>query len=105
MDVETAPYCLDCQREHDINHTKEVIIGSEQGTTFPTMLWSTTVCNVLIDTGSTRCCMSETYYKKFQLPKIQLLQNVSGRSATVSNLAQNHIAVRYSDNGRCILDH
>ena len=85
MDVETALYCLDCQREHDINHTKEVIIGSEQGTTFPTRM-STAVCNALIDTGATRCCMSETYYKKLQLPKFQLLQNVSVRSATGSNL-------------------
>ena len=36
MDVETAPYCLDNQTEHNINHTEEVIIVSEQGTTFPT---------------------------------------------------------------------
>ena len=123
-----------------IIHTEEVIIGSEQGTMFPTRV-GTTVCNALIDTGATRCCMSETYYKKLQLPKIQLLQNVSVRSATGSNLApiglvnctfmlgdtpfdydfivcknltrplilgrdfliQNHIAVRYSDDGRCIL--
>ena len=86
--------------------------------------------------------MSEEYYKKLQLSKIHLLQNVSVRSATGSNLApvgllnctfmsgdtsldfnfiactnltrplilgrdfliQNHIAVRYSDNGKCILD-
>ena len=142
MDVETSAYCLDNQKGHDINHTEEVIIGSEQGTTFPTRV-GTTVCNALIDTGATRFCMSETYYKKLQLPKIQLLQNVSVRSATGSNLApiglvnctfmlgdtpfdynfivcknltrplilgrdfliQNHIIVRYSDNGRCILDH
>ena len=140
--METTPFCLDCQRKHNINHTKEVVIGSEQGTTFPTIM-GTTVCNVLFDTGATRSCMSETYYRKLQLPKIQLLQNVSVRSATGSNLAliglvnctfmlgdtpfdynfivcknltrplilgrdfliQNHIAVRYSDNGKCILDH
>ena len=120
---------------------KNVIIGSEQGTTFPTRM-GTTVCNASIDTGATRCYMSETYYKRLQLPKIQLLQNVCVRSATGSNMApvglvnctlmlgdtsfnynfivcknlirpvilgrdfiiQNHIAVRYSDNGRCILD-
>ena len=86
MDVETVPYCLDCQREHDINHTEEVIIGSEQGTTFPARM-VTTVCNALIETGATRCCMSEAYCKKLQLSKIQLLQNVSVRSATGSNLA------------------
>ena len=37
-------------------HTKEVIIGSEQGTTFPTRVGTT-------------MCMSEEYYKKLQLSK------------------------------------
>ena len=72
--------------ESNINHTEEVIIGSEQGTTFPTKT-GTTMCNALIDTGVTRCCMSEKYYKKLQLAKIHLLQNVNVRSATGSNLA------------------
>ena len=109
---------------------------------FPTRVGST-VCNASIDTGATRCCMSKEYYKKLQLSKIHLLQNISVRSATGSNLApvglvnctfmlgdtsfdfdfivcknltrplilgrdfliQNHIAVRYSENGKCILDH
>ena len=103
----------------------------------------TTVCNALIDTDATRCCISEEYYRKLQLPKIHLLQNVIVRSATGSNLAciglvncifvlgdttfnydfivcknltrplilgrdfliQNHISVRYSENGKYILDH
>ena len=62
--------------ESNINHTEEVIIGSEQGMTFPTKI-GTTMCNALIDTGATRCCMSEKYYKKLQLAKIHLLQNVN----------------------------
>ena len=45
------------------------------------------MCNALIDTGATRCCMSEEYYQKLQLSKIHLLQNVSLRLATGSNLA------------------
>ena len=87
--------------------------------------------------------MSEEYYKKLQLSKIHLLQNISVRSATGSSLSpvglanctfmlgdtsldfnftvcknltrplilgrdfliQNHIAVGYSNNGKCILDH
>ena len=57
--------------ESNINHTEEVIIGSEQGMTFPTRI-GTTMCNTLIDTGATRCCMSEKYYKKLQLAKIHL---------------------------------
>ena len=64
--------------ESNINHTEEVIIGSEQGITFPTKI-CTTMCNALIDTGATRCCMSEKYYKKLQLAKINLLQNVNVR--------------------------
>ena len=74
IDVETTPYCLDNQREHTINHT-ELIIGSEQGTMFPTRV-STTVCNALIATGATRCCVSEEYYKKLQLSTIHLLQTL-----------------------------
>ena len=141
-DIETTPCHLDSQSEHNINHMEEVIIGSEQGATFPAKV-GTTVCNPLTDTSATRCCMSEEYYKKLQLSKIHLLQNVSVRSATGSNLApvglvnctlmlgdttfdldfivcknltrslilgrdfliQNHIAVRYSENGKYILDH
>ena len=121
---------------------EEVIIGSEQGTIFPTSM-GTTVCNAWIDTGATRYCISEEYSRKLQLSKICLLPNVSVRSATGSNLApdglvkctfmlgdtsfdfdfivcknltrplilgrdfliQNHIAVRYFEDGKCILDH
>ena len=72
--------------EYGIDHTEEVVIGLEQGTTFPTKM-GTTVCNALIDTGATRCCISEEYYRKLQLTKIHLLQNVNVRSATGSNLA------------------
>ena len=109
---------------------------------FPTKI-GTTVCNALIDTGATRSCMSERYYKKLQLAKIHLLQNINVKLATGSNLApvglenctfelgrtkfrsdfivcknlirplilgrdfliQNHVSIRYSKNGRCILDY
>ena len=128
--------------ESSINHTEKVIIGSEQDTTFPTRIGAT-MCNALIDTGATRSCMSEKYYKKLQLAKIHLLQNVNVKSATSSNqapvelvicyfklretklssdfivcknltkplilgrdfLIQNHVSVRYSENGTCILDY
>ena len=43
-----------------VNHMEEVVIRSEQGTTFPTKV-GTTLCNALIDTGATRSCMSEMY--------------------------------------------
>ena len=71
--------------ESYMNYTEEVIIGSEQGTTFPTKI-GTTKCNALIDTGATRSCMSEKYYKELQLAKIHLLQNVNVKLATGSNL-------------------
>ena len=66
--IETTPCHLDSQGEHHINYTEEVIVGSEQGTTFSTRM-GTTMCNALIDTGATRCCMSEEYYKILQLSK------------------------------------
>ena len=72
--------------ENNVNHTEEIIIGSEQGMTFPTKIGAT-MCNALIDTGATRGCMSERYYKKLQLAKIHFLQNVNVKSATGSNLA------------------
>ena len=141
-DIESALCQSENLNEYDIGYTEEVIIGLEQGTTFPTKM-GTTVCNALIDTGATRCCISEEYYRKLQLTKIHLLQNVNVRLATGSNLApiglvnctlvlgdttfncdfivcknltrtlilgrdfliQKHISVRYSENGKCILDH
>ena len=72
--------------ESNINHTEEVVIGSEHGMAFPSKI-GTTVCNALIDTGATRSCMNEKYYKKIQLAKIHLLQNVNVKLATGSNLA------------------
>ena len=56
--------------------------------TFPTKI-GTTICDALIDTGATRRCISEKYYKKLQLAKLHLLQNVNVRSATGSNLVPN----------------
>ena len=39
--------------KQEINHREEVIIGTEQGTTFPTKI-GTLMCNALIDTGTTK---------------------------------------------------
>ena len=69
----------------NINHTEEVIIGTEQGTTFPTKI-GTLMCNALIDTGATRSCISEKYYQNLPSTKIHHLRNISVRSATGSNL-------------------
>ena len=69
----------------DINHIEEVVIGAEQGTTFPTQI-GTSVCHALIDTVDMRSCISEKYYQSLPLTKIQFVQNISVRSATGSNL-------------------
>ena len=63
-----------------------MIIGSEQGTTFPTKVGST-LCNALIDTGATKSCMSESYYKTLQLNSIRSVVNTRVRSATGSTLS------------------
>ena len=70
--------------EQDINHTEEVIIGTEQVTTFPTKI-GTLMCNALIDTGATKSCISERYYQQLPSTKIQCLKNASVKSATGSD--------------------
>ena len=67
-DIETPPCQLNSQEEYNVKHAEEIIIGSEQGTTFPTKV-GTTVCNALKDTGATRCYISEEYYRKLQQSK------------------------------------
>ena len=75
------------ENTHDlINNTEEVLIGSEQGTTFPTKVGAT-LYNALIDTSATKSCMSEAYYRILQLSSIRSLSNTHMRSATGSNLA------------------
>ena len=71
--------------EQEINHTEEVIIGTEQGTTFPTKI-GTSICNALIDTGATKSCIREKYYQQLPSIKMQKLKNISVKSAMGSNL-------------------
>ena len=68
-ETETISNEIDMSKQ-DINHTDEVIIGTEQGTTFPTKI-DTTMCNALIDTGATKSCISEKYYQSLSLTKRQ----------------------------------
>ena len=69
----------------EVSHTEEVIIGTEQGTTFSTKI-GTSMCNALIDTGATKSCISEKYYQNLPSTKICHVRNTSVRSATGSNL-------------------
>ena len=50
--------------KQDINHREEVIMGTEQGTTFPTKI-VTSMCNALIDTGATRSFISENTIRTY----------------------------------------
>ena len=86
IDKNSIPKSQENINDYTINHTKEVVIGSEQGTTFPTKVCST-LCNALFDMGAIRSCMSEAYYQKLHLYKIWLLSNICVRSATGSNLS------------------
>ena len=72
--------------QESMDSAEEVIIGSEQGTTFPTKVGST-LCNALIDTGATKSCMSKSYYKILHIDSIRLLVNTHVISATGSNLS------------------
>ena len=68
-ETETIPGVINMSKQ-DVNHTDEVIIGTEQGMTFPTKI-STTTCNALIDTGATNGCISEKYCQSLSLSKMQ----------------------------------
>ena len=76
-DVETLNQAMNC--------AEEVIICTEQGTTFPTKI-GTSMCNALIDTGATKSCISEKYYQSLPSTKIDIIWNINVRSATGSNL-------------------
>ena len=69
-ETETISNVLETLNQN-INHMEEVVIGSEQGTTFPTRI-GTSMCNALIDTGATRSCISEKYYLSLLLTKIPI---------------------------------
>ena len=62
-----------------------MIIGTDQGTTFPTRI-GTSMCNVLIDTGATKRCISEKYNQQLPTIQMQKLNHINVRSATGSNL-------------------
>ena len=46
----------------------------------------TSICNALIDTGTTKSCISEKYYQQLPLMEMQMLNNISVKSTMGSNL-------------------
>ena len=55
------------------------------GATIPTT-FGQTKCNVLIDTGAMKSCMSQAYYQQLMLPATRSIQNCNIRSANGTNL-------------------
>ena len=65
---------------------EQFVIGSERGTTFPIDIQSTK-CNALIDTGASRSCISEAYFKTLPQQTLKGLHRLAIRSASGSSLA------------------
>ena len=62
------------------------VIGSEKGTTFPIDIQGTK-CNALIDTGASRSCISEAYFKALPQQTLKGLHRVAVQSVSGSSLA------------------
>ena len=62
-----------------------VTVGSAIGATIPTTFWQTK-CNVLIDTGAMKSCMSQAYYQQLMLPSTKPIHTYQVKSANRSNL-------------------
>ena len=65
---------------------EQVVIGSEKGTTFRIDIQGTK-CNALIDTGASRSCISEAYFKTLPQQTLKGLHTVAVQSASGSSLA------------------
>ena len=61
-------------------------MGSERGTTFLATI-NKTVCNALIDTGASRSCIIEKFYKQINLPPVRELLRTHLRPATGGSLS------------------
>ena len=62
-----------------------VTVGSAIGATIPTT-FGQTKCNVLIDTGPMKRCMSQAYYQQLMLPATRSIHTFSIKSANGTNL-------------------
>ena len=85
-DVNSGTLCHNCQNRHHQGETiEQVVVGSEVTSTFPIKIQGLS-CNVLIDIGATKSCVSETYFKFLPEQNIKNLQRVIICLATGSNL-------------------
>ena len=84
--MELKPFCHHCHERHKFEIIEQVVIGTEGGTTFPGDIQGSK-CNALIDTGATRSCISEAYFKTLPQQNLKGLHKVAVRSASGSSLA------------------
>ena len=75
-----------CGDRHHEEGIHQVIVGSERGSTFPIRI-EQLICNALIDTGASRSCISDKFYKQLNLPPIQELFQMHIWSATGGSLS------------------
>ena len=71
-------------RGHDL-FVNMVTVESAIGATIPTT-FGQTKCNVLIDTGAMKSCMSQAYYQQLMLPATRSIHSCSIKSANGTNL-------------------
>ena len=62
-----------------------VTVGSAIGATIPTT-FGQTKCNVLIDTGAMKSCMSQAYYQLLMLPATRTIHSCNIKSANGTNI-------------------
>ena len=84
-DIDIGTYCSCCNDRHKDQCIAQVIIGSSKGTTFQTKIGDV-IYYALVDTGASRSCISESFYRKLNLPPFKALCRTNVRSATGSNL-------------------
>ena len=76
-DINSGTFCHNCRNRHPHGETiEQVVVGSEVTSTFPIKIQGSS-CNALTDTGATKSCISETYFKSLPEQNIKNLQSHS----------------------------
>ena len=70
-----------------------VTVGSAMGATI-TATFGQTMCNVLIDTGAMKSCMSQTYYQQLMLSSMRPIHTYQVKSAIGSNLYPQNVSLK-----------
>ena len=100
--LKKGKYCKGCNDWHQKENIHQLITGSQKGTTFPAIINQTT-CNALIDTGTSRSCISEAFYKQLNLPPIQELHVRSVTGGSLSPLGTTNCTFKLGEKSSCTL--